>query len=201
MKIPYEEMVDYYGDILSNIYKEIQEVTPIEYGDELCEIKYPKEYHEAYGWLQKAEWRLTDTATLKEYYDEPEFKYYAIHNLKNVQHRIISYLDETNFEYSEKVTDCHKYDEIVDMNKELINDDEFHKWWDYYYKLKHLKITVDLLDLRVKWIKDNVEYLKEDVEDEIHEKRIVNVEEVMAQILELEKIINNLEIRYIEIKP
>lgn len=205
MEIPYQDMVNYYMEIINNIYKEIKVVTPIEWGDGLCEVKYPDEYKNAYGWLQRAEWRLGDTKVMCNYYDEDEFKYFGIHNLSNVRHRIDGYLDETEFEFSEKVTDYRKYDEYVELNKELIRDDEFHKWFNYYSRLEHLEQDMSYLDSQIKWVKSDIEDFKRKLDPEnmssIFNEYLLNREELLDVVDELEKTINKFKPEYKELKP
>lgn len=205
MEIPYQDMVNYYIGIINNIYKEIKAVTPIEWGDGLCDVKYPDEYQNAYGWLQRAEWRLSDTKVMCNYYDEEEFKYFGIHNLSNVRHRIDGYLDETEFEFSEKVTDYRKYDEYIELNKELIYDDEFHKWFNYYSKLEHLEQDISYLDSQIKWLKSDIEDFKWELNPEnmssIFNEYLLNGEELLSVVDELEETINKFQPEYKELKP
>ena len=75
--IPFKEMVKYYAKITSAIYNEIEEVFPTRH-EGLCKTVYSEEYKDAYGWLQRADWRLAETEAMKKYYTEPEFKYYGL---------------------------------------------------------------------------------------------------------------------------
>lgn len=202
VKIPYKDMVEYYNNILRNIYREIQEDTPIAYGDGFCEVIYPKEYHEAYGWLQKADWRLSDTVELSEYYNEDTFKYFGIHNLSNVQHRIVSYLEETQFPYTSNVTDCHKYDEYTDLNKELVKDyDTFQRWFDYYKRLQYRKSSQKSFDVKIQELKQDIEILKESLDNTFLTKYITNTTELLDTVTEMEKLLDKFEPYYMEIKP
>ena len=201
-RIPYGEMVEYYNNIIRSIYREIQEDTPIEYGDDFCEIIYPPEYHEAYGWLQRADWRLDDTAEMKEYYGDDEFKYFGIPNLANVQHRIVSYLEETQFPYTEAVTDCHKYDEYTDLNKELVKDyDTFQRWFDYYNRLQHRKSSQDSFSVQKKTLKQDLEILKDNLDSDYLTKYVNNTTELRDTVTEMEKLLDQFELQYREIKP
>jgi hypothetical protein len=204
MEIPYQDMVNYYIGIINNIYKEIKAVTPIEWGDGLCDVKYPEEYKNAYGWLQRAEWRLSDTKVMCNYYDEEEFKYYGIHNLSNVRHRIDGYLNETEFEFSEKVTDYRKYDEYVELNKELIHDDEFHKWFDYYSKLEKLEQDMFYLDSQIKWVKSDIGEFKRNLNPEnmssVFNEYLLNREELLNIVNEMEDLLDKFRPEYKELK-
>ena len=198
-------MVNYYTGIINNIYKEIKAVTPIEWGEELCNVKYPDEYMNAYGWLQRAGWRLADTKVMRNYYDEEEFKYYGIHNLSNVHHRIDEYLKETEFEFSENVTDYRKYEDYVELNKELIHDDEFHKWFDYYSKLETLEQDMSYLDSEISWVKSDIEEFKSKLNSEnmssIFNEYLLNREELLNIVNEMEDLLDKFKPEYKELKP
>lgn len=199
-KIPYTDIAIYYNDILRAIYKEIKEETPIEYGDEACSIKYPDEYMEAYGYLQKADWRLGEVNEMKKYYTCEGFEHYGLENLHDVKSRIKHYLEDTDFQYSQKVTEYHKYDRIVDQRMQLINEPVHHDYWEYYHKLQHIESDKKNLTYNIKWLKDQATNLKEELTDLDHHitrgKYLKNKEELLHKTEEILKLINELKPEY-----
>lgn len=195
--IPYWEICIYYSEVIAQIYKEIQKEQPTKYLDDF-KAEYGDEYKEAYGWLQKAGWRLSETVSMKNHYDEPEFKYYGLENLSNVQSRIDGYLNKTSFPFSEEVYDYHKYDDIVAERKELIKDPDHDRYWDYYYKLHGREQEIDHFDMEKEWILHNMEELETVLEDNSF---IVNKTELTNTIKRLKEEISNLKIETTELKP
>ena len=204
-KIPYKDIVVYYNDILRAIYKEIQEDTPIEYGDGLCNAKYPDEYMNAYGWLQKADWRLGDVEEMENYYECEGFEHFGLENLHDVKTRIQHYLEDTEFQFTEKVTEYHKYDHIVDQRMQLINEPLHHDYWDYYKKLQYIESDKRSLNYTIKWLKDHANDLKEELTNLDHHitrgKYLKNQEELLNKTEEILKLINELKPSYKKIPP
>ena len=200
MSLPYDEMCKYYSNIMSKIFEEIEKEQPTEYLDNF-KAKYGEEYLEAYGWLQKAEWRLGEVMSMNKHYDEPEFKHFALENLSNIQHRIDSYLKETDFNFSDEVYDYHQYDDIVAERMEMIHDPDHHKYWNYYYTLHGREQKIDYFQIERKWVITNLEDLENILEDEFNTSWITNKEELSKKILALKKEVSCLELEVEELKP
>lgn len=199
---PYEEMVSYYNNIISNIWKEIEEVYPNEYlGD--FRYKYSDEWTHAYGYLQRAEWRLSDTYNMKDYYTEENFKYYGMEHLSDVNNRIKHYLEDTDFKFTEKVTDCHKYDNILEERMELLHDPEFHKYFNYYEKLNRLNTEKKHITGQINYLKSQIVQLEEELNGtwtlSQHNKYIQNTDELLKIITEIKEKAEKLQPEYIEI--
>lgn len=202
--IPYKEITRYYADILHNIYEEIHAVTPVEYGDGLCDLKYPPEHLNAYGWLQKAEWRLSDVSHMEKYYNENGFEHFGLECLHDVKTRIEHYLQNTDWEYTEKVTEYHKYDTIVDQRMELINEPGHHDYWDYFHKQQHLENYKTYLKLDIDWVKNHAEDLHYTLSEHGGgtEKRLLNREKLLEKVEKIQELIEELQPEYEEIpKP
>ena len=195
--IPWEDMVKYYGKITTEIYNEIEEAYPPEQVG-LCKTRHSEEYLDAYGWLQKADWRLEETVAMRNHYTEPEFKYYGLENLSDVHHRIEGYLESTEFLFSEAVTDYHKYDDIISERKNMINNPDFHKYWNYYSKLLSFEQNHKNIELERAWLKEEVDTLKKQIK---LSEFILNREELTKGLEEINNQISDLKIKYKQIKP
>lgn len=195
--IPFGEMCAYYHEIITNIYNEIREKYPNKYKD-LCRIEYSDEYLQAYGWLQRAGWRLSETTSMSEHYNEPLFKYYGLENLSNVKHRIEGYLESTDFKFTDKVTEYHKYDEILKERFELIKDPNFHKYYKYYSKLHSQEQNIEHIELDKHWLISQLESFKNTIKESEH---IINKDALEETLSSMHKTINELNIHYMEIKP
>lgn len=200
MSMPYDEMCEYYRNIMSKIYDEIEKEQPTEYLDNF-KAKYGEEYQEAYSWLQKAGWRLSEVMSMNKHYTEPEFKHFALENLSNIQHRIDSYLNETDFKFSEEVYDYHKYDDIVAERMELINDSDHHKYWKYYYELHSREQKIEHFNLERNWIITNLEDLEHILSDDFDNEWMLNKKDLCRKITALKKEVSSLELEVEELKP
>lgn len=195
--IPFKEMVKYYSKITSAIYNEIEEVFPTKHKG-LCKTVYSEEYKNAYGWLQRADWRLAETESMRKYYTEPEFKYYGLENLSNVHHRIEGYLKNTEFKFTESVTDYHKYDDIIAERMDMVHDPDFHKYFNYYLRLHDFEQFHESIGLDKHWLISDLESFERRIQESSF---ITNKEELNNKLTELKQSIEDLEIKYEIIKP
>lgn len=146
--IDYKEISKYYRGIilyiLNNLsyahFKYNSDDIPTEHTEE----EYNAEYLNAYGYLQRAEWRLSEVDVMGDFYDEPDFFYFGMNNLSSARHRIQHYLEDTAWDIFDDL-DYKKYDDLVMTYYQPIRlgKDGFeeyymvsHDKWDYYWELQ-----------------------------------------------------------------
>ena len=168
MDIDYKEIATFYSGIISTIFSTCEKVNP-SYWDKNNEcMKYGDEYLDAYSYLQKAEWRLSNVYTLKDYYTNTDFKYYGLEQLQEVRHRIEHYFNDPDFDlpdYPESVYEYKKYDHIIDYYNRIRGDESARENWNHYDKLVGLVIRKKsyLSDLRFASDRFNDILMKENV--------------------------------------
>ena len=177
MNIDYKEITEYYKNIISEISTVIYN-TKKKYeknSNELEEIE--SDYLSWYSSSDKAYYRIIDVLDLDDYYDEPDFQYWALEKFSDARHRISSYIERSSDLLDFNGIDYKKYDDIViDYYKPIrLTDDEKlqetkEKGWDKYQSISHLRVIVNLgLIDDIKDIKryiNETEYLSEDVKME-----------------------------------
>lgn len=149
MKIDYNEICTVYGNIIRNIFRCLNEDTPPIYDKENHNFKYSDEYLNAYGYLQKAEWRLADTEEMKNHWVEEDFVHYGLENLLNVRNRISHYLHDTDFKFPDCVYDYKKYDDVLKIFcSELRNTKGNEEKFTYYMNLHYHEGRI----VHIKWL-------------------------------------------------
>lgn len=146
-EIDYGEISKYYTRIISYILNNLSYSTLKYHSDYIktnyTEEEYEDEYLLAYGYLQRAGWRLSEVDEMIDFYSEPDFFYFGMNNLSSARHRIQHYLEATTWTIF-KDLDYHKYDELVmDYYQPIrLGEDGFeeyyeisHEKWEYYWRL------------------------------------------------------------------
>lgn len=170
VKVDYKEVCKFYWSIIVKIY-------------DYCRDE--GKYLDAYGYLQKAEWRLDEVEDMWKYYDEPNFKYFALDNFCNVRNRIESYIGSVEDTLPEEVYEFKKYDYIYEGFKIGSENLKFvRKYRRIMYKeskISALKSCCSKLDANMKNLKYCLEMCFDDdifKEDDL-KSMITNVEEFM----------------------
>ena len=140
MEIDYKQIADYYMRIIGKIYSACEAVEEPYWDNEKSAMIYGKAYLDAYSYLQKAEWRLSNVYNLKDYYNREDFQYYGLEQLQEVRHRIQHYLEDETIDLSH-LPDCvyeyKEYDDIIiTYYNGIRKDDMRYDKWKYYYNLK-----------------------------------------------------------------
>lgn len=186
--IDYNEIADFYWNIISTIYKEINKGTHEPYWNkESKSMIYSDEYLNAYGYLQRAEWRYDDIKEMKDYYNEDYFYFFGLENLSSIRHRIEHYLEDTTFQFPQEVYDYKKYDELIidlygpiRLNINNINS----KHYNYYYNILHKQVMADTIKCDIKWLKGDLIELCEMLCDKeyirtVDKKRLEKLENII----------------------
>lgn len=105
--------------------------------------EYESEYLSAYGYLERAEWRLSEVDVMSDFYSEPDFFYFGMNNLSSARHRIQHYLENTNWtifddlEYQEYDSLVMDYYQPIRLGKPGWEKyyNESHDKWHYYWNL------------------------------------------------------------------
>lgn len=151
MKIEYKELCDFYGKIIKKIFNCLNNDSPAVYDEENHNFKYSDEYLNAYGYLQRAEWRLWDTEEMESYWNNDDFVHFGLENLCNVRNRIEHYLDDTTFKFPDCVYTYKKYDKIVKdyylpLTMESCHDECFTYYMNLHYhegQIVHIRYLID----------------------------------------------------------
>lgn len=142
--INYEEIGGYYGKIIDEIFNCLWEDTPPSYDKENCNwTGYSEEYLNAYGYLQKAEWRLNDINEMKKYWDNEDYVHFGLENLHEVRFRIGEYLEHTSFKFQDWVYDYKKYDKIVIDKYSTLKSERHHGIFKKYADLMCKESVID----------------------------------------------------------
>lgn len=164
MNIDYREIHDYYVDVINRIYNELSSYTDTGEKKENAET-IREEYMNAYGYLQRAGWRLDELDTMMEFKDEENFFWFAMNNLSSARHRIEHYLNNTNWVFKGDF-DYKKYDNIVmDYYQPFRTGDAFSydnsRWWEHYWILESKVQTVKYLKEDIRELEGNVGLLED----------------------------------------
>ena len=147
IKIDYQGISKYYRGIISYILNNLS-YAGLKYNDDVIRTnhtreEYEAEYLNAYGYLQRAEWRLSELDLMTDFYNEPDFFYFGLNNLSSARHRIQHYLEDTEWGIFDDL-DYNRYDDLVmDYYQPIrLGHEGFEKYynesgdkWDYYYGL------------------------------------------------------------------
>lgn len=182
-KLDYIQISNYYKNIIYTIYETLEK-------ESAAPEIYSDEYLEAYGFLQKAEWGLNDINQLKEYIDEPDFKYFAIENLTNARNRIEEYLKTTP---SITVTDYKKYDVILKLKEELQDEPVYTESCKKYKRISYQDSEIKHIQVYIDNIKNYTKLLKKELTSDRLE--YIETENLLETIKLLEKIEKDLEIK------
>ena len=171
--IDYRKITDYYSNIISYILNNLS-YTGLKYNTEGIHTNHTKEEYEAeylnaYGYLERAEWRLSEVKEMKDFYNEHDFFYFGLENLSSARHRIQHYLEDTDWNIFEDL-DYKQYDELViDYYQpiRLTDDEELRQKsstaWKYYWELNSTAMVkqylLDDCDEIIKRISEFKEYL------------------------------------------
>ena len=191
-KLDYEEIAEYYGEIINRIYTEIEKESPSQYNTEKQNISYSDEYLDAYSYLQKAEWRISDIRQLKDYEKDEDYKYFATEHLSDVRHRIESYLEKTTMKFTSPVYDYKKYDRILEERKELRKNSKYTAGLKKWQKTCYIDAEVKHIELYINNIKDYTQALKQAVTSSTI--NYIETENLLETIKLLEKVEKDLEI-------
>lgn len=163
-EIDYKKICDYYSRVISDIYGQLRFYNLD--GEERRNTE--AEYLNAYGYLQRASWRLDELDTMIEFSKEVSFFWFAMENLSSARHRIEHYLEDSEWDFKEPFK-YKEYDDLVlDYYQPFRTDDEHYeegqKWWKYYW----------ILESKVQLVK----YMKEDI-DEL-QNNLIKLEEYIS---------------------
>lgn len=184
-KLNYIEIGLYYINVIYNIYDKIEKEYPSQ------DNEYSDEYLDAYNCLQKAQWGLDDLYQLKEYINEPDFKYFAIEILTNARNRIHAYFkNNQGIGISEEYS---KYDKILKIKENICHDKEYKDSFRKYKKIMYQESEIKHLTLYIKNIKKYTTLLK----NELTNGRLQYIEtsELLETVKLLEKIEKDLTIK------
>ena len=160
MKINYKELCDFYQDIIWKIFNCLNKDSPAVYDKENHNLKYSEEYLHAYGYLQRAEWRLSDTEEMKKYWNEDDFVHFGLENLSNVRSRIEHYLKDTSFKFPECVYEYDKYDDIVKKYYSPLRYDDYHdERFTYYMNLHYHEGQIKHINFLIKTFERDIQKL------------------------------------------
>ena len=141
--IDYKKITDYYYDIILYILNNLsysrikydytgEDFTPTNH----TEDEYEAEYLNAYGYLQRAEWRLSEVDMMSDFYDETDFFYFGLENLSSARHRIQHYLENTEWDIFNDLN-YKQYDDLVMDYYQPIRLGK--SGWEEYYEVSHDK--------------------------------------------------------------
>ena len=163
MKVNYYELVNFYTVIYNTIFNEIDLLYPNKY--EGLIVKYSDEYLKAYGYLQRAGWRLEEVRDMEKYYSEDDFKYFGLENLYDVRNRIEHYLKDTKTEFSDLVYQYDKFDEVFSEYKnERLTNEASEKFTYYEIKLVQQR-DYDFILNTLTMLSDDIKHLKNDIKE------------------------------------
>ena len=172
MDFDYEKLCDFYGGIYATIFKEIDVFYPNTY--EGLTVRYSEEYLKAYGYLQRAGWRLEEVRDMKKYYKDDDFRFFGLENLYNVRNRIEHYLKNTNVEFSDSVYEYDKYDECFEKFKtERLSLEASEKFAFYEIKLSQ-QSEYDYIFNTLTMLSDDVKRTISDIKESKHIKNVHN---------------------------
>lgn len=187
VEIDYKNISNFYSTIILKIFHELSKTYSV--GDD---GEFDDEFLNAYGYLQKATWRLNDIDEMTDFFNDEGFFYFAMNNLSSARHRIGSYLKDTEWKFEDKIIyDYQKFDDIVmdyfqtiRLNHNLYNEN--HKWYVYYNDLcDNIALKRYVLD-EISDLKRCLDFLEEKV-------RLQDVENVdYDKLSELDKLLCNL---------
>lgn len=165
--INYPEMINHYKNILKAIFVKCDEIEPCYWDEEKGNMKYGEEYINAYGYLQKADWRISDIITMKDYYSKDNFHCFGLELLQEVRDRIESYLNNTQQKHEKIVYTYNKYDNIVNdlFENKYHNRNDFHDSWKHYHKLKYFISHKESILSELDFIKSNIFSLNHTLKD------------------------------------
>lgn len=185
MKVNYYELVNFYTVIYNTIFNEIDLLYPNKY--EGLIVKYSDEYLKAYGYLQRAGWRLEEVRDMEKYYSEDDFKYFGLENLYDVRNRIEHYLKDTETEFSDLVYQYGKFDEIFSEYKnERLTNEASEKFTYYEIKLVQQK-DYDFILNTLTMLSDDVKKLKNEIKESkyvknIHNKKLNKIKKMIEEV-------------------
>lgn len=203
MEIDYEKIARFYQNIIHYIFEEIEKVTPTEWNDKENRFIYSEEYHNAYGYFQKAIWRLGDVFQMKDYYDEENFEDFGLEHLSDARHRIEHYLesDDTKISFAndEIVQNYTHYDDvIIDYYQPIrLNRNVHHDYFMYYQKILYRDSDISHIQSEIDHLKWNLEMLQDSVNNSDY---LLNKSAIQSIIKELNQSLNKIEIEQIEIE-
>lgn len=188
MKFSYNEMINYFGNLYNEIFREIEIFSPNTFDGTV--IKYSDEYMKAYSWLERAGFRLEEVQLMEDYYTEDDFKFFGLEHLMNVRNRIHNYLKNTNMEFSEKIYDYKKYDEIFNLFvKERTEDKNSSVKYNYYdIKLSQQADYDRVLNSLTLSISD-IKILKDDIRESkyLNNRHIKKINKIKKELQNLRK--------------
>lgn len=185
MKVNYYELVNFYTVIYNTIFNEIDLLYPNKY--EGLIVKYSDEYLKAYGYLQRAGWRLEEVRDMEKYYSEDDFKYFGLENLYDVRNRIEHYLKDTETEFSDLVYQYDKFDEVFSEYKnERLTNEASEKFTYYEIKLVQQK-DYDFILNTLTMLSDDVKKLKNEIKESkyvknIHNKKLNKIKKMIEEV-------------------
>lgn len=185
MKVNYYELVNFYTVIYNTIFNEIDLLYPNKY--EGLIVKYSDEYLKAYGYLQRAGWRLEEVRDMEKYYSEDDFKYFGLENLYDVRNRIEHYLKDTETEFSDLVYQYNKFDEVFSEYKnERLTNEASEKFTYYEIKLVQQK-DYDFILNTLTMLSDDVKKLKNEIKESkyvknIHNKKLNKIKKMIEEV-------------------
>lgn len=182
-KIDYDKIGLFYINIIYKIYETIEN----EYQTPAPGNIYSDEYLDAYGILQKAEWGISDIRDLKEYSQEPDFKYFAITNLYEARNRIHKYLEEnTDKKFNEEIQEYTKYDNILEIKTNLEKDKDYAESYKKYKKIGYQNSEIK----HIQQLIDNIKKYTDILKNTLNRERIhyIETENLLETIKLLEKV-------------
>ena len=153
--IPYEDILNYYSDIIGYIYNEFRN-----YNDDGSEREFPTEvakqanhnkYLEAYGMLDnRATLYLSDLRKSLHHQDEEYFCFYAISCLSYALSKIRACIELIDHKFPEKVLNHKKYDYIYDLYLKYVDTKIYRLAVDYYDALHYSEFLKNVIEDDVK---------------------------------------------------
>jgi len=148
-EIDYASISKYYKNIILYILNNLSYTCAVEYNTgeyihtDYSKEEYEDEYLNAYGYLQRATWRLSELDEMSDFYDDEDFFYFGMNNLSSARYRIEHYLEDTTWSIFTDL-DYHKYDDLViDFYQPIrLGRPGYEKYydtsmskWEYYWSL------------------------------------------------------------------
>lgn len=183
--IDYKKICEYYRNIIIDIFNQLSFYNLT--GEDKSNTE--TEYLNAYGYLQRASWRLDELDTMLCFSNEVSFFWFAMENLSSARHRIEHYLENTEWEFTEPFN-YKEYDDLVLDYYQPFRTDDAHfdkgsKWWQFYWDLESKVQLVNYIKEDINALKDNVnileDYINKDYED-LDEERLDRVCDLLSEL-------------------